>query len=49
MKKNYTTPEMEVVRYTLRDVILASITEGEIPTQMDEPVLPGDDDDFILG
>lgn len=33
MKKIYSTPEMEVVNFTLKDVILSSPTEGSIPDQ----------------
>lgn len=31
MKKEYITPDMETVKFTLRDVILGSIIEETIP------------------
>lgn len=31
MKKSYIAPEMEIIRYTLHDVILASISEDSLP------------------
>lgn len=33
MKNVYESPEIEIVRYTFRDVILTSPTEGVIPTE----------------
>ena len=46
MKTKYSTPELDVVKFTLRDVILSSPTEGSIPEQggsmpdIDDPDLP---------
>ena len=47
MKRKYSTPEMDVVKFTLRDVVLSSPTEGSIPEQGgsmpgDSSELPGD-------
>lgn len=33
MKKIYSTPEMVVMSFTIKDVILSSPTEGTIPGQ----------------
>lgn len=33
MKKLYSTPEIDIVKLTLKDVILSSPTEGNIPGQ----------------
>lgn len=33
MKKKYIAPKIEIVKLTLKDVILSSPTEGDIPTQ----------------
>ena len=43
MKNLYVSPEIEIVRYTFRDVILTSPTEGSIPEQGGEfdPDNPG--------
>ena len=40
MKKIYTTPEMEMVRFDLTDAILGSIDESELPS-----TIGGDDDE----
>ena len=40
MRKEYVTPELETVKFTLRDVILASITEETLPE-----VIGGDDEE----
>ena len=42
MKKNYVSPELEVVRFTLTDVLSGSPTDSA-PAQGNEPVLPGND------
>ena len=39
MRKEYTSPELEMVKFTMRDVILASIIEETIPE-----VIGGDGD-----
>lgn len=47
MKKSYMIPEFEIVEFALRDVILSSPTEGDIPIEGNtEPVLPGDELDI---
>ena len=43
MRKVYTTPELETVRFDLRDVILSSPTEATIPE-----VIGGDGDSSSL-
>lgn len=44
MKKNYAAPELEIVRLTLKDVILSSPTEDPISEVID----PGNPDDPIV-
>ena len=39
MKKIYTSPELEIVRYTLVDALMASITDSPT-TVFDEPTEP---------
>lgn len=39
MRKEYVSPELETVKFTMKDVILASIIEETIPE-----VIGGDDD-----
>lgn len=47
MKKLYITPEMEIEKFTLKDVILASI-EGSIPEIIGPSIPdPGDIDDVL--
>jgi len=41
MKKVYTSPELEVVRFSLTDVLSGSPTDS-IPEQGDTPSIPGD-------
>ena len=43
MKKIYISPEIEVVKFRLTDAILYSKTEIDVPTQENEPELPGGD------
>ena len=44
MKKIYMTPDLSIVTYTLRDVILTSPIEGSIPISgNDDTSLPDDE------
>ena len=43
MKKRYTTPEMETVRFDLKDAILFSIDESTIPSE-----IGGDDNEILI-
>ena len=45
MKKSYTTPELEVVKFTLIDVLSGSPTDT-VSEQGDTPVLPGDESEL---
>ena len=43
MKESYIAPELSVIEFSLKDVILSSPTEGNIPGQgSDLPPDPGD-------
>ena len=46
MKKNYISPEVEVVKFRLTDAILYSKVESDMPVESDEPVLPGPGDEL---
>ena len=48
MKKIYTSPDLQIVNFTLKDVVLSSPIEGTIPVQ-DSPVVIGDESPDLDG
>jgi hypothetical protein len=48
MKRKYISPELEMIRFTLKDVVLSSPTDT-IGEQIDNPELPGGDSSELTG